>query len=133
MKVLFVCTCNQFRSVGAELFARESRPDLNVFSRGTDASQNIPGPVKEELEARNIADSSAYDPTEIRGKDLEEADLVVAMTSKHTEFIEEKFETDTQVVNWNVPDVDPDQHEEEELKRKISDTYDIIEKKVEEL
>lgn len=132
MKVLFVCTGNRFRSLGAEAFANAKKPEIEVFSRGTDPSQNILEQVKEELRLRGVEKTAVYKPEKIKENDIEQADLVIAMTDRHVDYIQENFDTDTEVVNWEIPDVDANLPEEE-LREKISETYDIIERKVEDL
>lgn len=103
---------------------------FKAFSRGTDATKPIHSFVKKELHRRGVAKYVEFEPAQLTAEDIEEADIIVAMTSKHVKAIQDNFNTEKETVNWQIPVVDA---EENNAKRKIRETYDIIERKVEEL
>jgi protein-tyrosine-phosphatase len=96
MNVLFVCTGNLCRSPMAEaLFSlivrSRRRPEVDVSSAGTWAakgSRAAPDAL-EVLEAVGI-DASDHRSSPLRRRHIEEADLIVAMTSVHSLEIQDK-------------------------------------------
>lgn len=87
VNVLFVCSRNQWRSPTAERIWRKS-PRVNARSAGTSAS------------ARRVVSS----------RDLEWADIVLVMESRHREILRERFETARRDVRIEVLDI-PDDYE----------------------
>lgn len=97
-KILFVCTGNVFRSLTAEFAARAAAlavvPDLKLeFSsaglRGRPEKKMHPD-VLERAAYWNI-DASTHTSRKLTQELVDEADLVVAMDSRHQEFIRENF------------------------------------------
>lgn len=93
-RVLFVCTGNIFRSLTAEHALRRAlAPDarIAVASAGTDDYPHAVRPnVREYLLSKGI-DVSAHRRRTLTLELLAEADLVVAMSTDHVEFIHERF------------------------------------------
>ena len=93
-RVLFVCTGNIFRSLTAEHAVRRALPPqarIAVSSAGTDDFPHLVRPnVREYLLSKGI-DVSAHRRRTLTPELLGEADLVVAMSTDHVEFIRERF------------------------------------------
>jgi predicted protein tyrosine phosphatase/2'-5' RNA ligase len=85
LNVLFVCSRNQWRSPTAERIWRKSSR-VNVRSAGTSAS------------ARRVVSS----------RDLEWADVVLVMESRHREILRERFEAARRAVRIEVLDIPDD-------------------------
>jgi protein-tyrosine-phosphatase len=96
MNVLFVCTGNLCRSPMAEaLFSlivrSRKRPEVGVSSAGTWAAKGSPAApdAVEVLEAVGI-DASGHRSRPLRRRHIEDADLIIAMTSVHSLEIQDK-------------------------------------------
>ncbi len=93
-RVLFVCTGNIFRSLAAEHALRRVLPPdapIAVASAGTDDFPHVVRPnVRDYLLSKGI-DVSAHRRRTLTRQLIEEADLVVAMSTDHVEFIRERF------------------------------------------
>lgn len=97
--ILFVCTGNVFRSMSAELAMREAvsgNPSLkdkfNFASAGTEGKQDN----KIHKETRNRLDHwdldiSGHVSRLLTQEIIDEADLVVAMSTDHQKFLKDKF------------------------------------------
>jgi protein-tyrosine-phosphatase len=96
MNVLFVCTGNLCRSPMAEalfsLILRSRRhPEINVASAGTWAAKGSRAtPDALDVLSAVGVDASAHRSRPLRRRHIEEADLIVAMTSVHATEIQEK-------------------------------------------
>ncbi|RYD52879.1 MAG: protein tyrosine phosphatase [Sphingobacteriales bacterium] len=86
MKLLFICSRNQWRSPTAEAVFR-NRPDLETRSAGTAASAR----------------------TRVSEKHLRWADLVLVMEKRHRQFIQEQFPDCARNLNIVVLDI-PDEY-----------------------
>lgn len=89
MRILFVCTGNICRSTMAEglfkdLVSRAGIEDVTVSSSGTWGltGEMATPPARQVMEARGV-DITSHRARELDPKEVEEADLVVAMTSVH--------------------------------------------------
>lgn len=93
-RVLFVCTGNIFRSLTAEHALRRAlAPDaqVSVSSAGTEDFPHVVRPnVREYLLSKGI-DVSAHRRRTLTLELLEQAELVVAMSTDHAEFIRARF------------------------------------------
>jgi predicted protein tyrosine phosphatase len=103
-KVLFVCTANQQRSPTAERIYSDD-PRFEVRSAGTDA-----------LLGREVSPA-----------DLEWADLVVVMESRHEQKIRRRYpqeSEDVELVVLGIPDVY--EYMEQSLQREIRERFEAV-------
>jgi len=90
-RVLFVCTGNIFRSMTAEYAVRRSCPRLNVSSAGPEDRPLVVWPVvAEHLRGHGLDVSTHRRRTLTRGL-LDQADVVVAMSTEHQRELVERF------------------------------------------
>jgi len=89
--ILFVCTGNIFRSLTAEYALRRELPAVAVSSAGTDDYPHVVRPnVRDYLLAKGL-DVRAHRRRTVTRDILAEAGLVVAMSTDHQRFLQEKF------------------------------------------
>jgi protein-tyrosine-phosphatase len=124
-EILYVCTGNRFRSMFAEAYTKANQNQINAFSRGTDASQNILKEVKNEMQSRNLW-SHASKPEQLENRDLKQGDTAICMKPRHKKIIEEQYTADIETIVWNVDDV-PADLPTKKLRSKISSTFDNLE------
>jgi protein-tyrosine phosphatase len=90
-EVLFVCTGNVFRSLTAEYALRRLRADLAVASAGTSGRADVvPPEVADYLLAKGI-DVRAHRRRTLTREILEQAHVVIAMSTDHRDFIRANF------------------------------------------
>ena len=90
-RIIFVCTGNVFRSLTAEYALRAQRADLVVASAGTAQGDDVvPAEVSAYLLAKGF-DVRAHRRRALTHDILKQADLVVAMSLDHREFIRSRF------------------------------------------
>lgn len=95
-KVLFVCTGNIFRSMGAEYCLKDylkknGIKGYEVSSAGTTAEKGLMQPaVKKTLNGYGI-DPSKHVQRRLTKRMLKESDVVIVMAEYHRKFIREKF------------------------------------------
>jgi protein-tyrosine phosphatase len=90
-RIVFVCTGNVFRSLTAEYALRARRPDLVVASAGTAQGDDlVPPEVSAYLLAKGF-DVRAHRRRALTQDIIEQADLVVAMSLDHRDFIRARF------------------------------------------
>lgn len=95
MKILFVCTGNTCRSPMAGAFAeaifKNKGLDIQVESRGLFVTENEPANDYAKLAVRNYNLSlDNHGARQITAKDIEEADLILAMTVEHKKMLERR-------------------------------------------
>jgi len=90
-RVLFVCTGNIFRSLTAEHALKVLDQGLEVTSAGTDDFPHQVRPNVRDYLRRKGFDVSAHRRRTLTREILDEADLVIAMSTDHAEFIERNF------------------------------------------
>lgn len=101
-RVLFVCTGNIFRSMTAEYAVRRAlgvqhwgqTPTLNIGSAGTEDSPLVVWPVVAEHLRGHGLDVSGHRRRTLTRALLDEADLVVAMSTEHRHELAERFSYD---------------------------------------
>lgn len=93
-KILFVCTGNVFRSMSAELALKSADTEgkHSFSSAGTHAilTQAVRSETQERLQYWK-SDSSLHAPRLLTAEILADADLVVAMSTDHRDFIKKTF------------------------------------------
>jgi protein-tyrosine phosphatase len=98
-RVLFVCTGNIFRSLTAEHALRKMLPEkteIAVASAGTEDFPHVVRPnVMAYLKEKGF-DVSAHQRRTLTREILDEADLVIAMSTDHCAFIEKRY-------GWKAP------------------------------
>lgn len=110
--VHFVCTGNVYRSRLAEAYLRSKQlPNIEVSSSGIQASENTHGPIT--WYAARIARRHNLIPhlklvwTQTSPKLLNNADIVVFMTSEHHAYAKTHFDFGkTSYEIWNIADLD---------------------------
>ena len=93
-RVLFVCTGNIFRSLPAEHALRRAlngRPDIHVSSAGTADYPYVVRPNVRDCLAAKGFDVSAHQRRTLTREMLEEARLVIAMSTDHHAHILERY------------------------------------------
>ncbi len=97
MKVCFVCYANICRSYLAQellrkLAAEGGRRDIEVFSRGIFAQSYFTVPAKIKLFLMQCGiEPKEHIPTFVSKQDMQEADLILAMTKEQTEYLRDNF------------------------------------------
>jgi len=115
-KILFVCTGNYYRSKFSEIYFNHCARKYNIFwsafSRGFDISNPdnkgwIFDNALNELVKLGIVIPDETMPTIISVKDIEKADVVIALDeNEHKDFVEKHFPAFShRFTYWNVPDL----------------------------
>jgi len=90
-RIVFVCTGNVFRSLTAEHALRAQRADLVVASAGTAQGDDVvPPEVSSYLLSKGL-DVRGHRRRTLTHDILKQADLVVAMSLDHRDFIRARF------------------------------------------
>lgn len=93
-RTLFVCTGNIFRSLAADMALRRllaHRADLHVSSAGTDDFPHVVRPYTGSYLLARGYDVSAHQRRTLTREILDQSHLVVAMSTDHQAFIQERF------------------------------------------
>ena len=105
MRVLFVCSGNAHRSPLAEALLRKMRRDWVVGSAGMQVAIPIADEVREFLRRENAEQYLKSGPEGLGGKRLMAYDVIVAMESRHRDYVLSLCpECRDKVVVWNVRD-----------------------------
>jgi protein-tyrosine phosphatase len=94
MQVLFICTGNIFRSLTAEYALRAALPaghDIVVASAGTEDFPHIVKPVVSQYLLSQGFDVRAHRRRTLTATMLDEAGLVIAMSTEHREELDRRF------------------------------------------
>ena len=116
MRILFICTGNIFRSLTAEYALRRALSDqahVDITSAGTEDFPHVVLPmVRDYLQSHGL-DVSAHRRRTLTQQMLEAAELCVAMSTEHQQFVRSRFARDlplfTEVCGSSagpLPDVD---------------------------
>jgi len=91
VRILFVCTGNIFRSLTAERALRTLLPEFEIASAGTEDFPHVVRPnVRAYLREKGF-DVDAHQRRTLTREMLQDADVVIAMSTDHAEFIERTF------------------------------------------
>jgi len=105
MRVLFVCSGNAHRSPLAEALLKKVRPDWVVDSAGVQVAIPIAEEINEFLRRASAEQYLKRGPEGLVGKRLGDYDVIVAMESKHRDYVLSLCpECRDKVVVWNVRD-----------------------------
>lgn len=126
MRILYVCTGNSYRSPLAEALTRRLHPKLEVESAGIQAVDFVAEVTKNRLKEKEALEFLKPDPDQVSQRALDEADRVVCMMPKHSEYVKRNFEADPEKITvWDVEDpIHPgvDENESfEEIEEKVRD------------
>lgn len=124
MKYLFICTGNRFRSMLAEALSRKK--GLDADSAGTEPADRVFEEVKQLASGNGLEEFVEYDPEKVDQNSVSEADKIICMTSRHSDFLIENFSVETsKIETWEIQDRSPEEDLEPVLKQ--------LEKRVEKL
>lgn len=105
MKVLFVCSGNAHRSPLAEALLQKIKPNWTVDSAGISVAIPIAAEIKEFLRGENAEQFLKSNPESLDDKRLDYYDVIVAMESKHKDYVLSLCpECERKVVVWNIKD-----------------------------
>ena len=105
MRVLFACSGNAHRSPLAEALLRKMRRDWVVDSAGVQVAIPIADEVREFLRREGAEQYLKGSPESLGGKRLGDYDVIVAMESRHRDYVLSLCpECRDKVVVWNVRD-----------------------------
>jgi protein-tyrosine phosphatase len=105
VKVLFVCSGNAHRSPLAEALLRKLKPNWTVDSAGVSVAIPIAEEVREFLRREGAEQFLKSSPEGLGGKRVGGYDVIVAMESKHRDYVLSLCpECESKVVVWNVKD-----------------------------
>jgi len=127
MRVLFVCSGNAHRSPLAEALLKKAKPDWVVDSAGIHVAIPIADEVREFLRRENAEQFLKSGPEGLGGKRLGDYDVIVAMESRHRDYVLSLCpECKDKVVVWNVKDpyfMDKEDAEKvyEQIKEKVAE------------
>ena len=100
-----MCSGNAHRSPLAEALLRKAKPDWSVDSAGIHVAVPIADEVREFLRRENAEQFLKSDPESLGGKRLGDYDVIVAMESRHRDYVLSLCpECGDRVVVWNVRD-----------------------------
>ena len=106
MKVLFVCSGNAHRSPLAEALLRKMRCDWVVDSAGVRVAIPVADEVRAFLRRESVEQFLKSVPESLGGKRLMAYDVIVAMESRHRDYVLSLCpECGDKVVVWNVKDL----------------------------
>jgi len=105
VKVLFVCSGNAHRSPLAEALLQKIKPNWTVDSAGISVAIPIAAEIKEFLRGENAEQFLKSNPESLDDKRLDYYDVIVAMESKHKDYVLSLCpECERKVVVWNIKD-----------------------------
>ena len=127
MRILYICTGNSYRSPLAESLTRKIRPEIEVESAGIHAVNEVAEVTKNQLEKMDAVQYVKPRPDQISQRAIDEADRVVCMMPKHSEYIKRNFEIDPGKIEvWNIEDpIHPDIKPEEAFEEIEEEVRDI--------
>ncbi|NWF87616.1 hypothetical protein HXY32_07420 [Candidatus Bathyarchaeota archaeon] len=100
-----MCSGNAHRSPLAEALLRKLKPDWAVDSAGVTVAIPIADEVREFLREENAEQFLKSKPESLGGKRLRDYDVIVAMESKHRDYVLSLCpECENKIVVWNVQD-----------------------------
>lgn len=110
---------------------RKYYPELEVESAGVSAVDFVAEVTKKQLRKKDALQYVKPDPDQISQRALDEANKVICMMPKHSEYIKRNFDVDPDKISvWNVKDpINPDKEPEEafqQIEDKIIEGFDNV-------
>lgn len=130
--VLFVCTENLFRSASAEFLFKKLLGDkqdsrFSVLSAGTKGTD--PFGMYPQTRDRIIfygGDPLSHHQDKLTKEIVDASDIIICMTKKHKEFVEQKFNRESYLFNQLAKNEFSDLEDDEEAYGKYHDLTDFI-------
>jgi protein-tyrosine phosphatase len=87
-RVIFLCTGNAARSVMGGAIARKNHPEIEVVTAGTHVVEGMPMSWRTRDALSGIGyQADGHRSTQLRERDIAEADLIIAMAAEHVAYI----------------------------------------------
>ncbi len=105
MRILYICRNNDILSPVAEALTRKFKPEFEVESAGTHASNSLINKIKDSLEKDDSLKYLKPSPDQLTQRAIDEADKIITMKRKQKNHIVRYHDVDSNKIEvWNVDD-----------------------------
>ena len=105
VRILFICTGNSYRSPLAEALIRKHHSNYEVESAGVHPIDKIAEITQDQLEKSDALEYLKPVPDKISQRAMTEADRIVCMMPRHSEFVKRNFDLNPMNIEvWNIED-----------------------------